>query len=886
VIGQTLGPYEVLDRLGAGGMGEVWKAHDSRLDRLVAIKVGAERFSDRFEREARAVAALNHPNVCTLHDVGPNYLVMELVEGATLADRLRTGAIPVDEALTIARQMAEALEAAHEKGIIHRDLKPANVKVTPDGVVKVLDFGLAKALDPASGAPPARDAANSPTITSPAMTELGMILGTAAYMSPEQAMGRPVDKRADIWAFGVVLYEMLTGRPLFRGDTVSETMAAVLKDSLALDGLPTGVPRAIRRLLARCLERNPKNRLRDIGEARIVLADPDRAEDRAAPDRAEPRRRRLALLGVGAVALALAAGAVAWYARPVAVQPLRRFVLSDAIGSPGSFAVSPDGSRLAYFSNARLFVHTFDALEPQDLGPVHVTSERPFWSPDGRTIAFAAGATILKIPAAGGAVIEVCKVPATGDVLAAAWRPDDTIVFAVWRDSLYSVPATGGAPALFLAVDAATQVDFHGIAALPDNRLIVTTHLRASEPTYQLELVDARANGPRTMIASDRNIDAAGYDPRGYVVFHRSGANAGIWAAPFRDGPLDLASAVLVQAGGTSFHTGEDGTMIVRLPPAAGAAELVWLDRRGQVSPVAGAPFVPAGGTPFQRRGGMRLSRDGRRAALFIDSTPDPYLVVRDLQTGVDVRMTLQDSTTGLAAPVPHTPGWSVSDTEVIFTTGRVEALSLVARRTDGAGSTRTLVAGSLGQISPDGRYLVFVVDERGLRRLRYAPILPDGSVGPIAPVGRDADPNVSTFALSPDGAFLAYGVVEADRRINTFLTRFPGGDGRWQVTSTGGAQPTFSRDGTELFYLAGSIVDGRPTGILAATPIALGPVVKLGAPVTVFEEGKVPAGVILPSFDVAPDGRFLMLRLAGSNTAAPARMVLIQNWRAVMSEP
>ena len=238
MIGTTLGPYEVIDRLGAGGMGEVWKARDSRLSRLVAIKIGAERFSDRFEREARAVAALNHPNICTLHDVGPNYLVMELVEGATLADRLRTGPIPVAEALTIAKQMAEALEAAHEKGVIHRDLKPANVKVTPDGVVKVLDFGLAKALDPVSGAPPAGDAANSPTFTSPAMTEIGMILGTAAYMSPEQAKGRPVDKRADIWAFGVVLYEMLTGQPLFRGDTVSETMAAVIKDDLPLDRLP------------------------------------------------------------------------------------------------------------------------------------------------------------------------------------------------------------------------------------------------------------------------------------------------------------------------------------------------------------------------------------------------------------------------------------------------------------------------------------------------------------------------------------------------------------------------------------------------------------------------------------------------------------------------
>ena len=395
MIGKTLGPYQVVAKLGEGGMGEVYQARDTRLGRDVAIKVSAAEFSERFEREARAIAALNHPNICTLYDVGPNYLVMELVSGPTLAEVIAAARTPgaegvrLADAIAIARQIAEALEAAHEKGIVHRDLKPANVKITPDGAVKVLDFGLAKALAPDEASATAD--ANSPTLLSPARTERGVILGTAAYMAPEQAKGRPVDKRADIWAFGVVLFEMLTGRKLFRGETATEIIAAVIKDDIALDRLPPAVPPAIRRLLARCLERDPRQRLRDIGEARIALADPASTAASAIGERPEtPGRSRASMMIWAALALVLAgaAAAAAWWLKPGADLTLRRIDLADPLASADGLALSPDGSRIAYFSGAHLYVRALDALAPQDLGAVHVTSALPFWSPDGRTIGF------------------------------------------------------------------------------------------------------------------------------------------------------------------------------------------------------------------------------------------------------------------------------------------------------------------------------------------------------------------------------------------------------------------------------------------------------------------------------------------------------------------
>ena len=376
--GEKLGPYEILGLLGAGGMGEVYRARDSRLNRDVAVKVSASRFNERFTHEARAVAALNHPNICTLFDVGPDYLVMELVEGATLAERVAKGPVAVDEAMDIARQIAAGLEAAHEKGITHRDLKPANIKITPDGLVKVLDFGLAKVQRPAA---PVSNPADSPTLTMQA-TQAGMILGTAGYMSPEQARGEVVDKRADIWAFGVVVYEMLTAKSLFQGATVADTLAAVLVKQPELDG----VPARMRPLVAACVERNLKKRLRDIGEVWRFLE--------AAPViEAKPARRAAVLpWAVAAIAVAGAAAFGYWQlTQPKTVMPRARLEVSlpNDAGSPGlsPFSISPDGTQIALASNDRLWLRKLDSVEWRPLASLNIGNTL-LWSLDGRFIAF------------------------------------------------------------------------------------------------------------------------------------------------------------------------------------------------------------------------------------------------------------------------------------------------------------------------------------------------------------------------------------------------------------------------------------------------------------------------------------------------------------------
>ena len=877
--GERLGPYEILAPIGAGGMGEVYEARDTRLGRDVAIKVSRAEFSERFEREARAIAALNHPNICTLYDVGTNYLVMEFVPGPTLAEIVAAtrppgaGGLRLAEALAIARQIAEALEAAHEKGIVHRDLKPANVKITPDGVAKVLDFGLAKALDQEQ--PAAAPAANSPTFLSPAQTERGVILGTAPYMAPEQAKGRPVDRRADIWAFGVVLFEMLTGRALFRGETAGEIIAAVIKDDITLDRLPSDVPPAIRSLLARCLERDPKQRLRDIGEARIALTDPASIAPTAV---ASPMRRpgwsRMSWLAWAALALGLtgAAAAAGWWLKPAVDLPLRRIDLADPLASANGWALAPDGSRIAYFSGAHLYVRALDALAPQDLGAVHITAAQPFWSPDGRTIGFSSGGALNTIAAEGGPVLQVCRIPATGRALDFVWRPDGTILFTVSRDSAYSVTATGGTPAVYLAIAPKTEIEFNSLSLLPDNRLIVTTRLR-EPPSFRTDVVAAGSDRRRTTIITDPNVTFVKYDRRGVLLFRRRAPNDGIWAVRFDEAHLDLGRAVEIAPRGTSVQADTIGDALIGLPPPATTAELAWLSEVGVVSAVPGTP-VDAGSAPV-------LSPDGSRGALIVDTGGDRHLVVRDLKTGSDTRLTAA----GQDVPTLDAPSWFPSGDEVLFGTGTVAARRIVARRTDGSGGPRVLAAGLKGQVTPNRQYLVFLVDEGGAQRLRYAALAADGSVGAAERVLKQSDPNIDAFDLSPDGSTLAYSLLETNTRLNVFLTDFPGGTRQLQVTTTGGARPRFSGDGHALYYLARATQDtDPPLGALAKRPIAPQSLQTSGPPVQLFVEGKEPPGILLESFDVASDGRLLTMRLTSGDKRARRRVLLVQNWRAAVN--
>jgi len=440
--GSKLGPYEIVAPIGKGGMGEVWKARDTRLGRDVAIKISSEQFSERFEREARAVAALNHPNICTLHDVGPNYLVMEYIEGATLADRIKEGPIPLEETLGIARHVADALDAAHEKNIIHRDLKPGNIKIKPDGTVKVLDFGLAKI----GGPPTAGKAEDSPTLTL-AATQAGMILGTAAYMSPEQARGKEVDKRADIWAFGVVLYEILTGTRLFQMDDVTDTLSAVLRHEPDWEQVPVQV----RRLLKRCLAKDPAKRLRDIGDWWELLEEAPRSESLSH----ESPRHKWLWPAIAAVLFFLGAGAAYWL-RPMPFEPVRKLTILPPEGASlvdvavsGISLISPDGRTIAFVAEKSgqnmVWVRPLDSLEARPL-PGTEGAMQPFWSPDSHSLGFSAQGKLKRIDIAGGpaqALAEVSNI--AGNSATAAWSSQGKILFAASAASnLFLVSAAGG----------------------------------------------------------------------------------------------------------------------------------------------------------------------------------------------------------------------------------------------------------------------------------------------------------------------------------------------------------------------------------------------------------------------------------------------------------
>ncbi|MGA2712714.1 MAG: protein kinase [Bryobacteraceae bacterium] len=432
--GDRLGPYEIVSRIGKGGMGEVWKARDPRLNRDVAIKISANQFTDRFEREALAIAALNHSNICTLYDVGPNYLVMELVEGPTLAEQIAQGPIPVGEALRIAKQIADALEAAHEKNFVHRDLKPANVKIRPDGSVKVLDFGLAKS------AGQTEVTSDSPTM----LTVAGMILGTAGYMSPEQARGKDVDKRADIWAFGVVLYEMLTAERLFEGDTVSDTLVSVIKDEPDW----TKVPVKVERLLRRCLEKDPRRRLRDIGDFGLLL---EESKEEADGPTAAPSRSRFGMAGwiaAGVVTLvAVGVSFVHFREQPPAEQSLRYQIPTPGIAAAEFPTMSPDGRHLAVVANnggpSQVWVRALDTLESRPLAGTD-GAKYPFWSPDGAYLGFFMGGKLKKIAIAGGPPQTLCDA---ADGRGGTWNRNGMILFSAGPASpIFRVPAAGGIP--------------------------------------------------------------------------------------------------------------------------------------------------------------------------------------------------------------------------------------------------------------------------------------------------------------------------------------------------------------------------------------------------------------------------------------------------------
>ena len=886
IIGDRLGPYEITALLGVGGMGEVYRATDTDLKRAVAIKVlpdprtmHADRLS-RFQREAEILASLNHPHIAQIHglqkDGGRTALVMELIDGATLAQRIDAGPIPVEEALSIAKQIAAALEAAHERGIIHRDLKPANVKIRRDGTVKVLDFGLAKLID-VSGmdrleGPSALSA--SPTITAPFTTQSGMVLGTAAYMAPEQAKGADADRRADIWAFGCVVYEMLTGRRAFQGDSVLETLAAVMHDDPDWSRLPAGVSATLRLLLRRCLARDPHRRVSHMAAVTFAL-DEDRAQaaDVAAPTNAQRSRGRgLATLAVATLLIGAATGVVVWWLAPrPSLTRVVRTTIPEATFVPGTdptIALTPDGTKLAFVSSdaTQIRVRPLDALPSATVVATSSFLRCLFSSPDGEWIGYVENNyTLKKVPVAGGATVTLLTTD--GPTRGAAWGPDDTIVFATGEiaTGLQRISADGGAvTVLTRPARERGESDHVNPAWLPggDRVLFTILALQGGLNAAKVAVLDLSTGTWRTVVDGaygGRYVDS------GHLVYAAAGA---LWATRFdlsrletRGAPVKVLPQVSVGAiGGLAhFDVAANGTLVY----PQGARDYysrsrvpVWVDRNGRETPVA---------APRDAYQHPRLSPDSTRLAVVI--TGDIYVLDVSRPGSPLSRLTL-------APGSDWYPVWTPDSRRIVFGSWRGGGFSnLYVQDADGGSAERLTESPDMQlptSITLDGK-VVFHSFPKDIHTLRLQAPHEVATVAGTPVEERNG-------AVSPDGRWLAYEGETASGSgvLEVFVRSFPDVDrGTWQVSRGGGAFPAWARNGGELYYL-------KTDGTMVGVPVeANGDSWKAGSPTDLFQGPYLMLGdgSMARQYDVAADGRFLMLRDDAADTASRAHFIVVQNW-------
>ena len=838
MIGQTLLHFEITAKLGEGGMGEVWLAEDTRLDRSVAIKVLPQEVAEdperlaRFDREAKLLAALNHPNIASIYEVGEDggessvrFLVMELVEGPTLAERLEQGAIPLDEAITIALQIAEALEEAHEKGVVHRDLKPQNIKLTPEGKVKVLDFGLAKAVsteDASSTSGP--NLTQSPTITQGGTAE-GVILGTAAYMSPEQAKGMAVDKRADIWAFGVILFEILTGQRLFAASSAAETFAFVITREPDFDALPTGTPPRLRRLLYRCLERDPKQRLRDIGEARVALAalaagEPDPLA--TIEERAPGPRSRSALIAA-LIGVAILSGVLAWLGmvRTRADNPASLEVteFSFPVDGLSRLQLSPDGRRLAWTARNADGSRTLWVRDLERRTAKEVTRdaqlEEVFWSPDSSELAVEIGTELWRISVADGERHLVCSLPeiegiSGRHILDGAWLPDGTLVFAAWRGGVYRAPASGGSPEIHVPIDPDIEVDFHQIVPLPDGEsFVLSNHLHddAGEEAADRQVLLYKDNQLSPVKGLGNMADHAPisyFD--GTLYFY-------VWAG-------DEANSVVGMPFDAQRGTiGEDRSVVVRQArrvSIAGPGTLAYSLRQEQPETIVRVDRTGTEtsrfGEPHPRLDRPAMSPDGSRLAVVLN---DVELWVHDLHRNTLTQLVREDDSI-------EDPQWS-PDGRVLYyslsTTSRFRRI----RAAPGAAPETVIGDAERAFLAPDGSGLLIRTGDFRLSQdagLLWAPFDSSGRLVDSTLVIRGRH---MSGRIGPGKTMIAYSRV-VDGVREAFLSSFPAADQTLQLSSSGGGTPQWHPAGGSVFYLADQgLVEVQvgfgPDGQLVASP-------------------------------------------------------------------
>jgi serine/threonine protein kinase len=862
---------EVLAVIGRGGMGEVYRARDTKLKRDVAIKTLPDEFShdadrlSRFQREAEVLASLNHPNIAAIYDLeeadGARFLVLELVEGETLDVRIKRGPIPIDETLHIAKSICEALEAAHEKGIIHRDLKPANVKVTAGGIVKVLDFGLAKVRETSD------HAANQSSALTP-LSDSGVIIGTAAYMSPEQAKGKPADRRSDIWAFGVVLFEMLTGRRLFPGETTAETLAAVMMKEPEWNVLPANTPPRLRELVRRCLIKDPHRRVQAMGEARLAIEEAQsgsQANALTASSTSSGRERLWMSVAVvtAVVAAAMAVPAVRHFREspPAMTAEIRLDVNAGPTSDPFSFAISPDGRRLVFVASnegkSQLWIRPLDSVSSQPLSGTDGASY-PFWSPDSASVGFFANGKLKRVDTVGGAPQVLADA---AGARGGAWNREGTILFApVAGKPLFKVPAIGGEPVAVTRLETG-QLSHRFPQFLPDGRHFI--YLVRGNPPQSIYVGSLDGAAPKLLARTDA---PAVVHPSGFLLFLRQRT---LLAQVFdfkrqelSNNPLPVAEQVVVdEAAFSAGFSAASGIVAYRTGSPPATYQLTWLDRSGKRIGTLGDPGVDLHD--------VELSPDGERVAVYRRVNGESNLWLIDTARGVPTRFTFK----GLNS----FPLWSPDGNRVVYTSNRKGVYDLYWRLSSSAGADELLLESDQTKApvdwSSDGRFLLFAsVDPQTKGDLWVLPMFGDRK-----PFSFLKTPFTETLGqFSPDGKWIAYQSNESGQP-EIYVQPFPGPGRKFQISTNGGAQPRWNKNGKEIFYVS-------LTSQMMAAPVRLSPdgqSLETGRPAVLFPvriaEGPVPVNDKW-QYAVSPNGQRFLVNLATEGATSPITLIL--NWK------